>query len=130
MSQCRSNLALRRRNGRAARPREALGLEHLVELLAAHPALLQDEIVNPLARGKRVARDFGGARVAEDRREGGDQGGGFVEQAARALRVGGDALHAALVQRDAAGGEVLQALEKAVSDDGLESVELQLPGLS
>src|SRR5258708_35257385 len=112
MSQCRSNLALRRRNGRAARPREALGLEHLVELLAAHPALLQDEIVNPLARGKRVARDFGGARVAEDRREGGDQGGGFVEQAARALRVGADAPPPGLVQRAAAAGGGPQVLER------------------
>ena len=45
------------------------------------------------------------------------------------LAVGGDAVDAAFGQREAAGAQMVDALEQAVRDDRLEGVELQLAGL-
>ena len=120
---CWSNLALRRGQHRAARAGEDFRLEDFVELRLAHPALLQHEVVDALAGSERIAGNLGGARVAKDRRECGHEGSRFVEQAARALYVGGDSLYAAVGQCAAAGGEVLQALEQA-KKQGLLTVAL------
>ena len=45
------------------------------------------------------------------------------------LAIGGDAAHALRSQRQAAGAEMVDALEQAVGDDRLEGIELQLAGL-
>ena len=53
----------------------------------------------------------------------------FRPIARKPLAIRGDALDAALRQRQAAVAQVRDALEQAVGDDRLERVELQLPGL-
>ncbi len=53
----------------------------------------------------------------------------FSTPAAQMLAVGGDAVDAARRQRQAAGAQMVDALEQAVGDDRLERVELQLAGL-
>src|SRR5579872_1021087 len=45
------------------------------------------------------------------------------------LAVGGDAVDAFRSQRQATGAQMIDALEKTMRDDRLESVELQLTGL-
>ena len=78
-----SYLALRRRDHCAARLGEVLGLEQFFELLLTYPAFFQHEVVDALAGGEGVAGDLGGARVAEDRGERGDEGGGLIEEVPR-----------------------------------------------
>src|SRR5688500_18778526 len=72
---------------RIVRLGEHFGPQDLVELLAGHELLLQHEVIDARAGGERLARDLARARIAEERVERGDQRGGFIEQAARALGV-------------------------------------------
>ena len=53
----------------------------------------------------------------------------FSTPRAQMLAVGGDAVDAFCGQRQAAGAQMIDALEQAVRDDRLERVELQLAGL-
>src|SRR5260221_6012963 len=93
---------------------EPLGLEQLLELLWRQQLLREQEVQHLRAGGERFARDFRGARIAKDRGERGHQRSRFVEQAACTLAVRGDALDAAVGERAAAGGEVVEALLQAV----------------
>ena len=52
----------------------------------------------------------------------------LLDASAQMLAVGGDAVDAAFRQREAAGAQMVDALEQAVGDDRLEGVELQLAG--
>src|SRR3954465_9070571 len=82
----------------APRLGQHLGAEELIEFLPAHQLLLQDEVVYSRTGRERVLGDLGGARIADEGRERSDERGRFVEQAPRALAVGGDAEHAALTE--------------------------------
>ena len=78
---------------------------------------------------ERLLGDLGGVGVADIGIERGDDADRALDAAAQMLAIGGDAADAAARQRQAAGAEMIDALEQAVGDDRLEGIELQLPGL-
>ena len=77
----------------------------------------------------RLLRHRGGVGVADVGVECGDDANGVGDCAAQVFPVGGDALHAAFGQGEAAVAQVAHTFEQAVGNDGLEGVELQLAGL-
>src|SRR6202034_226465 len=124
-------VGLRGGRGGAERPRlgQDLRLQDLVELLAGQKLLGEHQIVNALIGQKRLLRDLGRIGVADIGIERGDDTDRALDAAAQMLAVGGDALHAPLGQGQAAGAQMVDALEQAVRDDRLEGIELQLTGL-
>ena len=124
------HLRLAADGGHCERPRlrQHFGLQDLVELLLRQQLLCQHQIVDAVAGDERFLRDLGGVGVADIGVERGDDADRVLDASAQMLAVGGDAVDAAFRQREAAGAQMVDALEQAVGDDRLEGVELQLAG--
>src|SRR5258706_7502910 len=108
---------------------ETFRLQNLVELYLRQQLFLQHEIVDTPAGHQRLLRDFGRVGVADVRVERGDDADRVLDRGAQPFAIGGNTLDAALGERQAAIGEVHDALDQAVGDDRLEGIQLQLPRL-
>src|SRR5579862_555171 len=122
-----SLIALRRDH--RPRLRQHVGLEDLVEARLRQQIALEHQVVYALAGRERFLRDLRRIGITDVGIEGGDDADRILDRRAQSLAIRGDALHAAIGERDAAVAKMRDALEEAVRDDRLERVQLKLTGL-